>query len=53
MTSSSDYEPHLLGRPEPGNKHDASAVAVWVSGQHVGYVPKVIPHMWHDTFDVW
>ena len=33
-----DASAHLA--PDPGNPYDQTAVAVWVSGQHVGYLPK-------------
>lgn len=25
---------------EPNNEHDANAIAVWVGGSHVGYIPS-------------
>ena len=35
-----DYTGTALLVPEPRNKHDANAVAVYVEGRHVGYLPR-------------
>lgn len=49
-----DYGAEMNGLPaaivaDPGNPHDPSAVAVWVQGEHVGFLPRDAAAAYHPA----